>query len=287
MPAHDVRRRAQHAPASRRVAAHDDGLHVRRRRRGDGDGETGDDGRGEHQLRPFLPAVVPQLRLHDVVRRHLRSPEHRRARHGRAQALVQTQHPFPGDHLAADLEHGRRREPLGRRHLDHEQVRGGGDGGGARAGDEAGGDFLPHGELFRAAAGVQRDFQGLVQTETQRAVRRFAQRRGREPAIQASEPFALPDGGGLRQHSERHFASHASQLLLHHRGPRPVHRPLRHHAARAHQSKVQSHLKRRLAVRHLLVVPRRDGLRRLQGRRRFSRHRARLPARRLLVRPNR
>ena len=60
-------------------------------------------------------------------------------------------------------------------------------------------------------------------------------------------------------------ASHASQLLLHHRGPRPMHRPLRHHAARAHQSKVQSHLQRRLAVRHLLVVPRRDGLRRLQG----------------------
>ena len=212
----------------------DDGLHVRRRRRRDRDCEPRNYRRGEHQLRAFPPPVIAQLGFHHVVGCHLRRAQHRGSRHRGADALVQPHHAFLRDDFLADLEHARRRELFGRRHLDHQQIGWGGDRGCARACDKAGGYFLPNREFFPSLARIKRDFQRFVQTEPQRAVRRFPQRRSGEAPVQTPQSLTLPDIRGLREHPKRIFAAHTRELLLHHRRSRPVHRALRYHAARAH-----------------------------------------------------
>ena len=188
------------APTSRRVPTHDDRLHVRGWRGGDGDGETRRDGCGEHQRRTLGPTVLPELRLDDVVGGHLGGAEHRRARHRRADSLVQPRDAVLGDHLTRHLVHGRRRKLFARSHLDHDEVGGRRDGRRAGARDEPRGDLLPHSEFLLAVAGVQHHLQRLVQPESQAAVSRLAQRSGGEAAIQSPHPLGAEDGRRLRHH---------------------------------------------------------------------------------------
>mmetsp|Transcript_38427 Transcript_38427/g.95333 ORF Transcript_38427/g.95333 Transcript_38427/m.95333 type:complete len:330 (-) Transcript_38427:152-1141(-) len=261
LPTHDVTSCIEHSPPTTcDVSAHDESLHVRRGGSGDGDCQARRHRRDEHQTRALLPPVrLAQLRLEDVVGGHFGGAQHRRASHGGAQALVQPHGAVPRNHLPPHLHHRGRRELLGRRHLNHEEVRGGRDGGGAGTGDEPRDHLLPHRQVLFAVAGVQRHLEGLVQSEPQAAVGGFAQRGGGEAAVQPAHALGAPDGGRLLHHAHRLLAAHARKLLLHHRRARPVHRALRRDAARAHQAKVQPHLKGRQASRRLYIVPRRSG----------------------------
>ena len=205
---------------------------------------------------PRLPRAVDARR--DQRARH--ALEHRRARHSRADSLVQARDAILGDHLTRHLVHGRRWELLARRHLDHDEVGGRRDGSRASARDEPRGDLFPHREYLFAVAGVHHHLERLVQAKTQAAVRRLAQRSGGEAAVQAPHPLGAEDGGSLCHHPEWNLSAHAGQLLLDHRRARPVHGSLRRDAASADQPEVQSHLKRGEAASLLHVIPRGDWL---------------------------